>query len=98
MIRQGPIKLDDLPLFADDMTIAEAIVGKSAAPRWVKERLPTLSQKPGFPQVDDFHGGRPVKLVILFYDRYLKLTNHGGSKAVDGPEDEGVWEKSRRRA
>ncbi|QND51540.1 hypothetical protein HB779_06220 [Phyllobacterium sp. 628] len=77
-----------LPLFASDAEIAEAIVGKKAAQRWLKERLPTISGKPGFPKVDDFHGGRPVPLVRVFYETYLGITT-GTSGLPDGGE--GVW-------
>lgn len=66
-----PLRLDDLPVFASDREIAEAIVGKDAAEKWMRERLPTLAPKPGFQPIDAFHGGRPVKLVMRFYDGYL---------------------------
>nr|DAK98301.1 MAG TPA: hypothetical protein [Caudoviricetes sp.] len=77
-----------LPLFASDAEIAEAIVGKRAAQRWLKERLPTISGKPGFPKIDDFHGGRPVPLVRVFYESYLGITV-GKAGMPDGGE--GVW-------
>lgn len=91
-----PLKLDDLPLFATDQQLAEAIVGKHAAEKWLKERLPTLASKPGFPPIDAFHGGRPVKLVMKFYDDYLGT----GAKAAAprGVEDRSAWKPSRHRA
>lgn len=91
-----PIKLDDLPLFATDRQIAEAIVGKDAAEKWMRERLPTLASKPGFPPIDAFHGGRPVKLVVRFYDDYLGVG--GSSAAPRGREDVGAWKPSKHRA
>ncbi|RVA25271.1 hypothetical protein EN935_24630, partial [Mesorhizobium sp. M7D.F.Ca.US.004.03.1.1] len=60
-------QLDDLPLFATDIEIAEAIVGKTYAKEWAQKRLPVLAGKPGFPPVDAFHGGRAVPLVRRFY-------------------------------
>ena len=34
-------------MFASDRAIAEAIVGKEAAPDWIKNRLPTLKTNAG---------------------------------------------------
>jgi hypothetical protein len=93
----APLRLDDLPMFASDRAIAEALVGRDAAEKWMVERLPTLASKPGFPPIDPFHGGRPVPLVKLFYANYLRLPA-GGAGAPDGPEDEASWTRSRRRA
>jgi hypothetical protein len=84
-------------MFASDQQIAEAIVGKESADKWVRERLPTLAAKPGFPPIDDFHGGRPVKLVAKFYESYL-----GGAAqstaAPRGREDPSAWKTSKPRA
>ena len=92
-----PVRLDDLPVFATDRQLAEAIVGKDAAEKWIQERLPTLASKPGFPPIDAFHGGRPVKLVARFYDEYLG-TGTGSSSAPRGVEDVSAWKPSKRRA
>lgn len=77
-----------LPLFASDAEIAAAIVGKALAPKWVKDRLPTLAAKPGFPKIDDFHGGRPVPLVRSFYRSYLGITENAAGLPDRG---EGEW-------
>lgn len=92
-----PLRLDDLPMFASDKQIAEAVVGKDAAEKWLRERLPTLASKPGFPPIDAFHGGRPVKLVIRFYDEYLG-TGAQASSAPRGVEDVSAWKPSKHRA
>jgi hypothetical protein len=82
--------LDKLPLFATDIEIAVAIVGKARAERWRKERLPTLERK-GFPAVDAFHGGRAVPLVRKFYEAYFGITA-GFAMAKPGGEDRvGMW-------
>lgn len=88
--------LDELPLFASDRDIAEALVGKAAADKWVRERLPGLANKPGFPPIDPFHGGRPVPLVKKFYEHYLGVV--AGVVKAEIVEDEGVWRRSRRQA
>lgn len=96
-IDDRPVKLDDLPMFASDRQIAEAIVGKEAAERWMKERLPTLTTRAGFPPVDPVHGGRAVPLVKLFYANYLQLPADGRG-APDGRGQEGEWKRSKLRA
>ncbi|ESX86959.1 hypothetical protein X755_29555 [Mesorhizobium sp. LNJC405B00] len=88
-------QLDNLPLFASDMEIAIAIVGKKRAKKWKETRLPTLEGKAGFPPIDPFHEGRPVPLVKRFYESYLGLSARGGLRP-DGAENPEVW-KNRRR-
>ena len=92
-----PLRLDDLPMFAPDQMLAEAIVGKHAAEKWLRERLPTLASKPGFPPIDPVHGGRPVAHVKLFYAEYLNLPADGVGRPV-GRDQEGEWKRSRRQA
>ncbi|MBZ9874528.1 hypothetical protein LB542_27200 [Mesorhizobium sp. BR1-1-9] len=58
--------LDRLPLFATDLEIAVAIVGKQHASHWKKMMLPALEAH-GFPRFDHAHFGRSVHLVKLFY-------------------------------
>lgn len=91
-----PSPLDALPLFASDMDIAVAIVGKKDASKWIVDRLPALESKVGFPKIDPIHGGRAVPLVRLFYQNYLRLPKDGKGPA-DGVEDESAWTRSRRR-
>lgn len=90
--------LDDLPLFATDEQLAEAIVGKKAAKDWMQKRLPTLAGKPGFPPIDEFHGGRPVSLVKRFYNNYLGEASADRAGRPDGAENESAWTRSKRRA
>jgi hypothetical protein len=90
--------LDRLPMFASDKEIATAIVGPSRAGRWLKESMPLIAARSGFPPVDKFHGGRPVALVKLFYERYLGVTRMQPGWRQDGQERPEVWTKSRRRS
>ncbi|WP_292571122.1 hypothetical protein [Mesorhizobium sp.] len=64
--------LDKLPLFATDLEIAVAIVGKQNASRWKRDVIPVLEHK-GFPRFDALHQGRPVPHVRQFYACYLGL-------------------------
>ncbi len=86
-----------LPLFATDEGLAVAIVGKTRAEKWRKERLPTIASKPGFPAIDDFHRGRAVPLVRLFYENYMSITSRVMSKS-ESKERPDTWNsKSRAR-
>lgn len=89
--------LDALPLFATDKEIAIAIVGPQRAAEWLRARLPTLAARAGFPKIDEFHGGRAVSRVKLFYEEYLGITGDHPGFAQDGKEDFTPWKKSRRR-
>ncbi|MFC3326176.1 hypothetical protein [Mesorhizobium cantuariense] len=80
--------LDKLPLFATDLEIAVAIVGKQNASRWKREVLPALEHK-GFPRWDSFHQGRPVPLVKKFYAHYFGVTAGFAMARPDGKEK--VW-------
>ena len=86
--------LDQLPMFASDGQLAEAIVGKKHAALWIS-RLPVLEAKLGFPKVDDFHGGRPVPLVRLFYLNYFRIID-GVRNPPAGVEDEAGWNRKAR--
>ena len=95
----APVSFDDLPLFATDEEIARAIVGEHRAKEWMRTRLPTLSQKPGFPAIDAFHNGRPTWLVRRFYEQYLGVTGIAGKPGrPDGQEDPSAWRTKKRVA
>ncbi|WP_181172099.1 hypothetical protein [Mesorhizobium sp. B2-4-8] len=80
--------LDKLPLFATDLQIAIAVVGKQNASRWKREVLPVLEPR-GFPRWDPLHEGRPVPLVKQFYALYFGIT-HGFTLANPGGQEK-VW-------
>jgi hypothetical protein len=87
--------LDRLPLFATDKEIATALLGSDRAARWARENLPVLAAKRGFPPKDSFHGGRPVPLVRIFYQNYLRLV--GDFPGVpDGVDRVGMWKGVRK--
>lgn len=88
--------LDKLPLFATDAELA--IVGRQRAEKWRKERLPILAAKTGFPPVDEFHGGRPVPLVRVFYEAYLGSIAKPVNIRARSQERPDLWNaKSRNR-
>lgn len=81
-----------LPLFADDATIACAIVGRHQQKYWLEVVLPEL-ERCGFPAKDPLHGGRAVPLVMRFYDDYLGMTEGVARAKPDGEEKLGTWSK-----
>lgn len=80
--------LDKLPLFASDLELAVAIVGKENASRWKREVLPTLEHR-GFPRFDPLHQGRAIPLVRKFYEGYFGLTMGAGPLKPGGEKK--VW-------
>lgn len=85
--------LANLPLFATDQQLAVAIVGKERAAMWIKTVIPQLERK-GFPRIDPLHDGRPVPLVLKFYEGYFGLT--AGFVAPDGEERLGQYRRRRK--
>lgn len=85
-----------LPMFATDLQLAVAIVGKARSAMWVKSVIPQLERK-GFPRIDALHDGRPVPLVKKFYDGYFGITAGFAAASPDGEERLGQWKKSRRQ-
>ncbi|TIP03865.1 MAG: hypothetical protein E5X72_14275 [Mesorhizobium sp.] len=87
--------LNKLPLFATDLEIAVAIVGKKYAPLWKRDALPVLERR-GFPRWDPLHQGRPVPHVKQFYALYLGIT--AGFVMAPPPDGkEKVWVPTRER-
>jgi hypothetical protein len=64
---------DNIPVFASDLEICQAIVGKARAVAWKKNEFPIIFRKPGFPKSDALHGGRSAPAVRQFYMDYLRL-------------------------
>ncbi|MGO4637244.1 hypothetical protein AB4Z43_02270 [Mesorhizobium sp. 2RAF45] len=65
--------LDRLPLFATDLEIGAAIVGRARADYWRRAVLPALEHR-GFPGIDPLHKARPVPLVKQFFAAYFGVT------------------------
>lgn len=82
-----------LPLFASDREIAIAVVGKEKASYYTKAVIPMLERQ-GFPLRDALHDGRPVPLVMRFYERYWGIVFGGAVGQPDGQEN---WSDQQRR-
>lgn len=89
--------LDKLPLFATDLEIAIAIVGKKYASLWKRDALPILERR-GFPRFDALHQGRPVPHVKQFYALYLGITaGFVMAPPPDGKEKAWIPKRERKR-
>jgi hypothetical protein len=87
--------LDDLPMFADDLAIGQALLGTVRAAEWPS--LVPLYEREGFPRIDPVMGGRYVPAVKAFFDRQYGLTQVA-STARDGIERPEKWNAPKRRA
>jgi hypothetical protein len=92
----GHLTLDDLPLFASDPDLAEAIVGPKHAKEFLQS-LPWLERR-GFPPRSEMYGGlRYVPLVR----KYFELTVEGAvavtQNGVVRGGQEGTWPKGRSK-
>ena len=84
-----------LPIFATDLQLGAAIVGKQRAAMWMKSVIPQLERR-GFPRIDPLHDGRPVPLVKQFYDGYLGITAGFAVGAPDGEERLDTFRKRKK--
>lgn len=89
--------LDRLPLFATDLEIATAIVGRARADYWRRAILPAL-EKSGFPSLDPLHKARPVPLVKQFFALYFGITAGITLAKPDGEERLGQWKTRKQKA
>lgn len=65
--------LDQLPLFADEKSLSEAIMGRGRYAEW-RAIVPLLEHR-GLPKIDALMGGRYWPAVKAFFDREYKI--HG---------------------
>lgn len=86
--------LDDLPLFADDAAIGQALLGLRRAAEW--RALAPLYEGKGFPRFDEVMGGRYVPAVRAFFDRQYGLTT-AEPRAPGGVERLEAWNDRKRR-
>jgi hypothetical protein len=88
-------RLEDLPLYANDIQIGEAILGPGRGHDWAC--IATALEGQGLPRVDPLHKGRYVPAVLHYYD-----LRHGvvgvSMPATDGREHPEIWANSKRRA
>jgi hypothetical protein len=90
----GTKPLDALPLFADDDTIAAALLGPGRAAEW--KAIAELLERKGLPKIDAYFGGRYTPAVRAFFDRLYGIGQSDVCQP-DGTEDLSVWKRPRER-
>lgn len=65
--RRAVTTLSELPLFADERSLSEAVLGHGKYTHW--RAVVTLLEGRGFPKIDGLMGGRYTRAVRAFFDR-----------------------------
>ena len=88
------MKLEDLPLFADDKELGAALLGRRA------KDWPVIAKHyegRGLPPVDSLFGGRYVPAVVKFFDALNGVNGAAPFPAEDGRENPWSAQNQRRR-
>jgi hypothetical protein len=97
MTRRCTRGLDQIPLFADDTTIGEALFGPESAREWLS--IASLLEDRGLAKIDALMGARYVPAVRAFFDHMYGLDRSVAPLTPDGTEDFEKWrEKHKHRA
>jgi hypothetical protein len=92
-VRRPQITIEQLPLFADEKSLSDAVLGRGKYSHW-RAVVPLLERR-GFPTIDGLMGGRYWPAVKAFFDREYKIDAAYHVSAPDGPEDLGGMERIR---
>ncbi|MCK1618051.1 hypothetical protein IVA96_15640 [Bradyrhizobium sp. 159] len=71
--RRTIVTLEQLPLFADERSLSEAVLGHGSYTHW--RAIVLLLERRGFPKIDGLMGGRYTRAVRAFFDHEYGL--HG---------------------
>lgn len=91
MTRLRPLTLDDLPMFADDEKLGEAVLGYDRRREF--KGLAEVLEGRGMPKVDPFWGGRCVPLVKNFLFVHMRVPAASPSNGA-----ETLWPQHRQVA
>jgi hypothetical protein len=86
------LTVSQLPLFATDRELGEALLGKRAK-EW--PRIARHYEGRGLPPVDPLFGGRHVPSIMRFFDALNGACGAAPFPAKDGPEY--PWQNNRKR-
>ena len=87
---------DDLPLFADEASLAEVVMGAGKTSEWCQ--FAALLEPRGLPKIDELMGGRYRPAVKAFFDKEYGLTTVAPRAVPDGPEKLGTCTSKKDRA
>lgn len=65
------LTLDQLPLFADEKSLSEAVMGRGRYTEW--RAIVVLLERRGLPKIDALMGGRYTNAVKAFFDREYRI-------------------------
>ena len=95
--RERQVTFADLPLFASERDIANALMGPGRYSTW--RAIAPLLERRGLPTIDGLMGGRYTPAIRAFFDREYGI--HGQAamchRPVDGPERLGSYQGRARR-
>jgi hypothetical protein len=86
--------LRELPLFADERMLSEAILGRGKYSQW--RAIAPLLERRGFPTIDGLMGGRYTPAVKAFFDREYRVSGSENVRAPHAPAELGAWKKERK--
>lgn len=89
------VSWDDLPLYASDRDIGEALLGRERAGEFAGKAA--LLERAGFPKIDLFWGGRYVPAVRQFFDIEYGIAPKGALHNPSGTERPEAWKTGERR-
>ncbi|MET4233368.1 hypothetical protein QA633_43670 [Bradyrhizobium barranii] len=90
--RRSIVTLEQLPLFADERSLSEALLGPGKYTHW--RAVVTLLEGRGFPKIDGLMVGRYTPAVRAFFDWEYGISGATRVLARDGPENFGApWKK-----
>lgn len=90
--RSSIVTLEQLPLFADERSLSEAVLGRGMYSHW--RAVVTLLEGRGFPKIDGLMGGRYTRAVRAFFDREYRVHGDTQISEPDQPADLGaLWKK-----
>lgn len=76
--RSAIATLEQLPLFADERALSEAVLGRGSYTHW--SAVVTLLEGRGFPKIDGLMGGRYTRAVRAFFDHEYGI--HGATPVL----------------
>jgi hypothetical protein len=95
-VRRRQITIEQLPLFADERSLSEAVLGRGKYTHW-RAVVPLLEGR-GFPKIDGLMGGRYWPAVKAFFDREYDVQGASQVSAPHMPAQLGAsWKKRDKR-
>src|ERR1700737_116985 len=92
-LSRAPRTIDDLPMFASEETLSNALMGPGKTAEW-RQIVPLLERR-GFPTIDGLMGGRYTRALKAFFDRESGVHGAAQVSAPHAPAELGSWKKQK---